>query len=222
MKTAEHVEYLLRQGKKPKELIELGFPKQVITRVRRQLRQERVVLQAKVPEGTDWGVSHFQTVAEASEQTAAMGQKLQSIANDLQKVDSLVKSLSEVTFLIAAAQKFSKDRREICEYLEDGLCTIETWASEDEIPEGIGEPVRLDGENPEWYIKPCPLYCAMCTTPLEYSISCVKTSVSNDPLSGARYLVTCKSCGSKEWIAAAIKCTKCGHETYRGWWPKEE
>ena len=36
MKTTEHVEYLLRQGRKPKELLELGFPKQVITRVRRE------------------------------------------------------------------------------------------------------------------------------------------------------------------------------------------
>ena len=41
MKTTEHVEYLLRQGRKPKELLELGFPKQVITRVRRELREER-------------------------------------------------------------------------------------------------------------------------------------------------------------------------------------
>ena len=41
MKTTEHVEYLLRQGRKPKELVELGFPKQVVTRVRRQLREER-------------------------------------------------------------------------------------------------------------------------------------------------------------------------------------
>ncbi|MBL7166808.1 MAG: hypothetical protein ISS55_10035 [Dehalococcoidales bacterium] len=41
MKTTEHVECLLRQGRKPKELVELGFPKQVVTRVRRQLREER-------------------------------------------------------------------------------------------------------------------------------------------------------------------------------------
>ena len=41
MKTAEHVEYLLRQGKKSKELEELGFPKRVITRVRKKLREER-------------------------------------------------------------------------------------------------------------------------------------------------------------------------------------
>ena len=37
MKVTEHVERLLRQGRKPKELIELGFPKSVVTRVRRQM-----------------------------------------------------------------------------------------------------------------------------------------------------------------------------------------
>ena len=41
MKTTEHIEYLLRQGKKPKELQELGFPKRVVTRVSRKLRQEK-------------------------------------------------------------------------------------------------------------------------------------------------------------------------------------
>jgi hypothetical protein len=41
MKVTDHVEHLLRQGRKPKELLDLGFPKQVVTRVRRQLRKER-------------------------------------------------------------------------------------------------------------------------------------------------------------------------------------
>lgn len=39
MKVTEHVEHLLRQGKKPNELVELGFPRQVVTRVRRRLRE---------------------------------------------------------------------------------------------------------------------------------------------------------------------------------------
>ena len=41
MRVTEHVAHLLRQGRKPKELIELGFPKRVVTRVRRQLRDEK-------------------------------------------------------------------------------------------------------------------------------------------------------------------------------------
>ena len=53
MKTTDHVEYLLRQGKKPKELMALGFPEQVITRVRRLLKEEEVIQHAKVPEGEE-------------------------------------------------------------------------------------------------------------------------------------------------------------------------
>ena len=222
MKVGEHVERLIRQGKKTKELIELGFSKKVITRVRRQLRKEKALLQAKSSAETAQGLSPVQTVAESSDQMAEIWQKLQSMANDLQEVDSLVKSLSEVRLLMAAAQKFGKDRQEMCKHLEDGFCTVETWLSKDEIPEGIGEPVRFDGEKPEWYIKPVPLYCAICIASLEYSVSVLKTKVSNDPLSGVKYQFTCKTCDAKGWIAAAIKCTQCGRETYWGWWPEKE
>ena len=47
MKVTTHVDYLLRQGRSPKELVELGFRKSVVTRVRRQLREEKTALQPK-------------------------------------------------------------------------------------------------------------------------------------------------------------------------------
>lgn len=52
MKVTKHVEQLLRQGRKAKELVELGFTKSVVTRVRRQLKQEKATPQTKVPEVT--------------------------------------------------------------------------------------------------------------------------------------------------------------------------
>jgi len=52
MKITEHVEHLLRQGRKPKELIELGFPKSVVTRVRRQLREEKPVPRSGTKKGS--------------------------------------------------------------------------------------------------------------------------------------------------------------------------
>jgi len=62
----------------------------------------------------------------------------------------------------------------------------------------------------------------MCTAPLEGRIDCVEELVFDDPLSGARYAITCEGCGSEGWIAAAVKCTKCGRETYWGWYTKKE
>lgn len=222
MKASEHVEYLLKQGKKPKELIELGFPKSVVTRVRRQLRQEKAALEGKVPEATAQAESHLQTPAESPEKMTVFQRKLQSMANDLQKVDGRVKALSEVAVLMAAARDFGTYRRETCPYRKDGVCTVEIWSSQDEIPQGIGEPVAAGNENPEWYIKPSPFYCAMCTEVLEHSIYDVQSEVSGNPLSGAKDQITCNGCGSKGCIAARIKCTKCGRETYWGWWPKKD
>ena len=41
MKVTEHVEYLLRQGRDSRELVQLGFPKSVVTRVRKRLKEEK-------------------------------------------------------------------------------------------------------------------------------------------------------------------------------------
>jgi len=222
MKVSKHVEKLLRQGRNPKELVELGFPKSVVTRVRRQLRKEKAVLKGIVPEGTAEAESHPQVPAELPEKIAVIEQRLLSMADSLQKVDTLTEAMSEVTALIAAAREFGTSKRAACLCHEDGLCWEMTWTSQDEIPPGIGEPVARGDEKPEWYIKPSPFYCAMCTAPLEERMDCIDRELSDDPLSGARYAITCEGCGGKGWIAVAVKCTKCGRETYRGWYPKKE
>jgi len=222
MKVSNHVRRLLINGHKPKELIQLGFSKTIVTRERRRLKKEKAALRAKASGATAQGVSHLQTEKESSDQTAAVEQELQSTANDLQKTDSLVESVSEVTSLMAVIQKLGKRKYETCEYCEGGLCLQATWTSEDEIPEGIGEPVHVNGENPGWYIKPVPLHCAICTATIEDRIGYLETSVSDNPLSGAKYGFTCEACGAKEQIAAAIMCTKCGGEAYWGWRSKKE
>jgi len=222
VKVTEHVEHLLRQGRKPKELVELGFPKSVVTKVRRQLREGKATPRTKVPEGTAQPESHLQTLAVSPDQMAIIQRKVQSMADDLQRIDSLVKALAEVTVLMAAARDLGTYRHETCPYEKDGLCTLETWASEDEIPQGIGEPILVENEKPEWYIKPSPFYCAICTASLEIRLDDVESEASGNPLSGAKYQITCNGCGSKGWIATAIKCTKCGRITYWGWWPKKE
>jgi len=220
MKVTDHVEQLLRQGHRRKELIELGFPKSLVTRVRRRLRKEKAALETKVQEGMEQAESHVQSLPESPEKMASVWHKLQSLANDLQRIDSVVKALSGVTVLIAAAQELGTYMSGICPYQKDGLCTLHTWSSEGDIPRGIGEPVG--DENSEWYIKPSLLYCAMCVIPLEDRIDNVENKTSDNPLSGARHQITCKSCGSKGWIAAKIMCTKCQRETYLGWWPEKE
>ncbi len=78
MKVTEHVEQLLRQGRKPKELIELGFSKSVVTRVRRQLREEKATSEKKVPEKSiPQAGTQLQTPPETPEKSATIWQRLQ-------------------------------------------------------------------------------------------------------------------------------------------------
>ena len=221
MKVTKHVEQLLRQGHKPKELVALGFSKRVVTRVRRRLRVEKAVSQGKWPAGAPQTETRLETPPESPEKIATIWQKVQSMANDLKRIDGLVQALSEATILVAAAKEFGTYMYDICPHNKDGLCTLETWLSKEEIPGSIGEPVLVGNEKPEWYIRPSPLYCAMCPIPFEDHLDDVESKVSGDPLAGARD-ITCMVCGTKGLVATSIKCTKCGHETYRGWWPKKD
>ena len=86
MKTTEHIEYLLRQGKKPGELVQLGFPKQVITRVRRQLRQDKAVQQVKVPKGRGGAKGSPQPPLASGKDTVTVEQKLACIESYLNEL----------------------------------------------------------------------------------------------------------------------------------------
>ena len=217
MKVTKHVELLLRQGRKPRELVELGFPQSVVTRVRRRLREEKSAARAKVPNGEAGPTNHPQPAAVSTARTAPIQQRQVYRESELQKLDNMVEALPEVAALVAAVRELGAHRRENCPYQEDGHCVVQTWTDQREVPQGIGEPVLVEEEKPRWYIKPSYFYCAMCTAFLEDRVADVESEVSGDPLSGAKDEITCKSCGSKGFIAAAVKCTKCGHETYWGW-----
>jgi len=221
MKVSKHIEQLLRQGRKRKELIKLGFPKPLVTRVDRQLKKEKAALKAKALVGAVQAETQLPTSPEPPETLATIWQKVQSMANDLQRIDSLVKALSEVTTVIAAAREFGSYRRDTCSHYKEAVCTIWTWLSEGDIPPGIGKPVTPGDQKGEWRVTPSPLYCAFCPTPFEDRLDDAEDKLLGNPLSGARDTVTCKGCGSKGWIAVNIMCTKCKHESYLGWWPEK-
>ena len=95
MKIAEHVEYLLRQGRKSKELVELGFSKKVITRVRRQLRKEKESQQVTAQKGGRADKVQSQPLASSEESTTAIQERLASLESkvvELQDQISLVET----------------------------------------------------------------------------------------------------------------------------------
>ena len=92
MKLAEHVEYLLRQGKKPKELVELGFSKRIITRVRRQLREEKRASQQKGKK-SECSAETLPQSNEAPVKTANTQPELQALVSRIQQLEAQLEAL---------------------------------------------------------------------------------------------------------------------------------
>jgi hypothetical protein len=220
MKVTEHVEKLLRQGRKPRQLIKLGFSKTVVTKVHNQLRKEKAIVDGERSKTTTQAGGHLQAPAGSPEKMTVIQQKLQSVEREPQKAENLVKAVPEVATLIVAAQQFGAYRRESCQYQKDGLCTLWMWETEEEIPQGIGEPVFVEGDD--WHIKPSPFYCAFCSASLEDRVDDIELDALGTSLWGASTRITCGNCGSKGWIATPVKCTKCGRVTFWGRVPKKE
>ena len=153
MKVTKHVEQLLRQGRSARELIELGFPKAVVTRVQRQLRAQKTGLRPKVPKGGTEAKSHPQPSAASSAEMALMQQKLASLESDLQKLGRRI-----------------------------------------EVLEATGaKGVSLEG---------------------------IEARLNGTPALGLRHRFKC-DCGASGLVALHIQCTKCGRESWWGWFPKQ-
>ena len=45
-------------------------------------------------------------------------------------------------------------------------------------------------------------------------------NLAASPTYGAKGNFTCDSCGTTGHVAVPVTCTKCGHNTWRGWWPQ--
>lgn len=152
MKTTDHIEYLLRQGRKPKELQELGFPKRVITRVRRKLRQEK---------------SQPKDDLTKTQKTASdIGGTVVSSHNDIAELESR----------LAAIDSDLKELKEQTSELREAILEAVT-------PEDLEE--QLDG-----------------TIGL-----------------GIKQRFGCQ-CGATGFVAMRVRCTKCGRESWWGWFPK--
>lgn len=152
MKTTEHVEYLLRQGKKPKELLALGFSKQAITRVRRRLREEKAVQRAEAPKGERGAKSRSKPPLAPEETGVSVDEKLAGVESDLKELEGRI-ALLEVA-----------------------------------VTKGV-------------------------------TLADLDTRLEGTPALGLRHCFQCE-CGASGFVALHIQCTKCGRQTWWGWFPK--
>lgn len=93
MKVTEHVELLLRQGHKPRELIQLGFSKNVVSRVRRKLKMEKAAEEIKVPAERVREDAHAQWSVSANSDMTQVLQKLESYESCYQELKERVNDL---------------------------------------------------------------------------------------------------------------------------------
>jgi ParB family chromosome partitioning protein len=135
---------------------------------------------------------------------------------DLGNKPALAELLSKIRAFLDIAEEVGLTRQFICPHLKEDFLCDSCWAGED-TPEFLGEAVKRNGN---WYLKPSTLLCALCTEDLSFRLDALEIEVENDPASGLRQKFKC-TCGSTEELAVSVKCTKCGAQTWWGWWPEQ-
>ena len=97
MKVSDHVRKLLIAGHKPKELVELGFSKKVVTRVRRQLKKEKAVSAIKAPAQPVGAEQRTQVTVSAPENLTGFRQRLESLESTTRAVVARVEAAEQLS-----------------------------------------------------------------------------------------------------------------------------
>ena len=132
MKVTDHVELLLRQGYKPRELIQLGFSKKVVSRVRKKLPMEKAAEEIKIPAERIREDAHAQESVSASSDMTQV-QKLESYEICYQELKARVNDLEAClkdTPTLGMRKRFKCDCRAsgfIAVHVKCTKCGKEAW-----------------------------------------------------------------------------------------------
>ena len=131
MRVSKHVENLLREGRKPRELLELGFSKHVVTRVRRQLKEEKASSKmgaSKVPTSTQSGLEPAQSSVTETPPTqpvlASLERRVQHFESRLEKLEALVEKVEEIDTRLNGTPALGLKREFKCSCGASGLVAI--------------------------------------------------------------------------------------------------
>ena len=147
MKTIEHIKLLLEQGHKRGELIALGFPRQIVTRVYRNMKKERVDLGEKTHSVKATEKARVRKPANLPISRSAEQEKFESLA---QEMESIQEFLPELRAVIASMKQTGIENQGCCHYMKDGICTLMSMMGEDYTLPGTGEIIRTEGKKQKW------------------------------------------------------------------------
>ena len=216
---SDEIIQLLSEGKSSKEIIARGHKPGTVYSAQRKWRQRKATntLKKDIPKSDQPPQSDSISEIETDPEIVQLKREVRKA--ELERQLGKMKVPLEMEILVAAAYDLGQQKRDTCSCEDDGLCRLWAWSRADEIPKGSGEPIFEDKGT--WRIKPSPLYCALCTGSVAKELKDLDQSLDSIPIRGIRERFTCE-CGAKGMLAVSIKCTKCGEESWWGWWPKQQ
>jgi hypothetical protein len=141
----------------------------------------------------------------------------------LQSIELRLSAIMPVTTIFDTVGPFKRQR---CNHLQNKHCTYWGW---NQRPDDAVTAGSLLYENSFWHIQPTNIYCTLCQAysekgktdiqTLGASVSDIQRRLDATPMIDLKSKFTCPNCGSKDSVAANIKCTKCGNEDWWGWHP---
>jgi len=166
---------LLTEGKSSAEIIGMGYKAGTVYGAQRKWRQGQVKtrLTGDSPKATQHpshpaktSVSPVTDEIESDPEIVRLKKEIRKA--ELEKELGRAKMPSAVMVLVAAAKEIGELNFNCCPHNEDGICTVWSWNTEEEFPDGIAEPVYDD--QGVCGIEPSVLYCAICPIRLEHTV----------------------------------------------------
>jgi hypothetical protein len=125
MKRTEHVTYLISQGHKTDELLKLGFSRNVITRAKRLLKEERVVSDLKNKKAISVVQDkHTTSMEEFREKELLFEGKLQQLESRFEEVEALTEEVDRIKATLHNTPIIGLRRQFQCDCGASGLVAV--------------------------------------------------------------------------------------------------
>jgi hypothetical protein len=137
----------------------------------------------------------------------------------LQKIEqSIEEETADLNTIIQRLQKLEEGTADLNTILQR-LQKLEEASSTDAITDRLDKMQEaLDSTT---YVKEALTAAEDQVTKLSKRLDVIVTTLKDSIGFGIHREFSCKSCGTKGYVALNIRCTQCGKEGWMGWWPEK-